>query len=202
MAVSYFKRFGFLHIPKTGGTTLLNHFKEYLTDLVIDPVLTHSCFIDVCNAMDKNKQLRWFALVRNPYDRIYSAFVFLKTFYPTTEWCTFKEMLVYAKTNTEDHILLRPMTFFICKDDIAKFDITIYYYENFNSSVSEIASYLDIPSVIKKNFRVNHVAQECSNNSGLKYSDIYTNDHELIALINEIYFEDFKTFHYTMLSTS
>lgn len=201
MAASYSKRFGFLHIPKTGGTTLLNHFQEYVCDLIIDPVLLHSSFSDAYKAMDKNHNLRWFALVRNPYDRIYSAFAFLQTYYPSSEWSTFKEMLVHAKRNIEDNVLLRPMTFFVHKQDLARYDVSILRYESFDKSVSKIASYLDIPNTIKKNFRVNYTVEECSIDHGLKYGHIYAKDNELLSLVNNIYAEDFKTFQYPIVTS-
>ena len=65
----------FLHVHKTGGTSI----KRYLLDLGPKSV-SHSRVKDIVKEIgyEKFKQYKTFVVVRNPYDRVVSAYYYMK----------------------------------------------------------------------------------------------------------------------------
>lgn len=73
--INYIKKFVFIHIPKTAGTTI----KSYLTDIRGNvQTIQHPHILDYMNTIDEIDNFFKFTCVRNPYDLIVSRFFYRK----------------------------------------------------------------------------------------------------------------------------
>lgn len=73
------KRCVFVHIPKTGGTTVNTILKEQM-DFQWKPIEKHFQLRDYYVWYPRTKNYRSFTLVRNPWDNFVSLFSFMQTF--------------------------------------------------------------------------------------------------------------------------
>lgn len=218
MIVDHDNQFVVIHIPKTGGSTMKDHFLNHCrfsTDTTQNKVIYtgmrqdgfDTCHIsckEVWEYIDTNKwphleKYTWYVVARNPYDRAYSAYQFLKYHhecyhvdYLNDEGVTFTSFLEGLGNGYHPTIHTYPMIHFASIKDIHRLSMNILHTESFDS---DFKSFLEIynfePQFVNANvFNVNF-------NDSFRYREHFSDTD--IDLVNKIYEDDFKTFGYQML---
>lgn len=190
--ISLSRKFVFIHIPKTGGTTILNHIHKTISEK-IDPFVCHASAKELALKIPHQKDFFWFSFVRNPYDRIVSAYLYLKNYAKVNTHDSFEMFVLDIEKNGHKYISTLPMTSFIGKDDILLHDISIYKYENFNANCEELMQKLNINNhYFTESFFVNHSIDNMQN----VYTSYYIDYPYIKSIIQRLYKEDFITFEY------
>ena len=196
MIINEHYKFIFIHVPKTAGTTLhfflkdLEGSKEYwghgdgydLAHITISQ-------LPICIPPLQIPNYYIFCFVRNPYDRIYSAYQFLreqinwqKDFYSFV-----KEIICTDKRQTLIH--LAPMVNFIKNNDFKP--QYIGRLESYNQDLEKIFQQLNITQKPINNLNVT---------TDINQNYIHNYCYFTIHIINKIYAEDFQVFGYEKLN--
>jgi hypothetical protein len=182
MIYSDSNKFMFYHIPKTAGTSLHTVLKTYAVGPHVDePHLTRvRSHVGVEPTWDKYKGSEYFsfAIVRNPYDRMFSLYNFLKRRRIIKE--TLEEFISKMDREPSQFKLLNyngvvPLSF------VGKFE---NLEEDFNFIANKInikERYKDLPKLFK-----------AVNNGNYKEQI----NNELKAIIDEKHHDDFINFNY------
>jgi hypothetical protein len=193
----------FIHIPKTGGTTIENLLKEndkmilyssFNNNLLPFPYnktsLQHQYYKTIykyknlCN-INFNNSLKIITIVRNPYNRIISGLFWDKLINSeSTQNEVYKKIQNYISNTHYDNHNIPQYKFIIDDNNIIK-NIKIFKTESLNEDIKEYGY------KIIKNFHV-------SNNTDYKK---YLNN-ESINLINIFYKKDFELFDYNMIQVN
>lgn len=232
------KSFIFVHIPKTAGTTFTRtiehnineHNKKVGTDkkirfyestCVIDEVdHSHLCIYDIQRIhthIDINIPI--ITIVRNPYDRIYSAFNFtstgagggrypnlpifsqgFKSFVKNSLRTLVQQQLDKYKKKQAQHCVgihfLPSYMFLTDKMGNMRLD-NIIHQENFDNELLKVIKLFDMElnkeSIITETYT--------NNPPSVEGQHINQYDDEMIQIINQIYYNDFKIFNYKMKSS-
>ena len=194
----------FIHIPKTGGSSLEKYFNvkfniplnkkslmstEDIRDFSDKPEINSSLQHLTYNTIIKYKDffkidmdnIKIITIVRNPYDKIMSDLFYLKKIdISSTKEEVYNNLQVYLKENYDNHIT--PQYKFITNDDENLIDnIVLLHTETLNEDMHKLG-YRDFN--IKMNMNPNDV----------NYQEYLNNDS--INLINEIYKKDFEILNY------
>lgn len=179
MALRHDKKLAFIHINKTAGVAVVTNFK-------MDIEGNHNTYeyykINYPGYLT-------FAIVRNPYDRLVSAFEFMK-YYDKANPAKSKYQNYYKNgfthfchTINKSELLLKPQHEFICnKNGNLMIDKLFYFEDNFWESLYELFNEVVEPKIYNKTERK-------------PYPDYYT--IETIELVYDNYKTDFKLFNYT-----
>jgi hypothetical protein len=196
----------FIHIPKTGGSSLelyfCNKFNIPLNDkslymlldeknknntIEIDTSLQHMTY----NTIMKNKEyfnikfedLKIITIVRNPYERIISdLFYYFKIYINTTPAEVFIIMKKYLYEKLDNHTI--PQYFFITQNKKLIPNISILHTETLKSDMIKLG-YTDFD-----------MHDNC-NKVKVNYYNYLNSDS--IKLINKLYHYDFLLFNYTQI---
>ena len=196
----------FIHIPKTGGTVIEEELRKQCTQRLYSGLrngdteypynnvsLQHQYYVDLYNGSDVldikfTPQLKLFAVVRNPYDRVISDLFFngLISKESTADYVSNIIRRHYLHRNDysiDGHN--RPQYKYVIdeKGNLVE-SIKIFKCEELNASNEEINKYLSVNIDIKRD------------NVNKDYSR-YINQ-ESIELINDFYKRDFTMFGYEM----
>jgi hypothetical protein len=198
----------FIHIPKTGGTSLEKYFSnrynislnnESLYDLISTEIqnkynvklesslqhLTYNTIMDYKDFLNIDMNcIKIISIVRNPYDRLISDLFYLNKInkYSTKEevYCIIQTYL----TEYNDNHVSPQYLFLINKDMTLDSNINILHTETLNEDMIRIG-YTD--------FNIN---ENCNPNKINSYD--YLND-DSINLINCYYEKDFTLFNYNII---
>lgn len=194
-----------LHIPKNGGTSIWQVLGK---PKGIDWTMTHASAADWRELLSHERYERAisFAVVRNPYDRLYSAWSYFAGDTPTSPtWPglethskivkansgpnqTFEYFLLNADIETWDHF--RPQCQWICNETGGGVDVThILKFESLNSQWEKFCE--DV------GFECDPLPHRNASSHG-DWQDAFT--PELIEKANELYAKDFELLPYEMLS--
>jgi hypothetical protein len=194
----------FIHIPKTGGSSIEEYFKrKFNIKLDEDSLFTavgerfnnvsyqHQTYLDLYNNKNIFKinynNLKIITVVRNPYDRIVSDLFFLKLINldsnPTQIFFTIRDK--YLKNKYDNHPLPQ-YKFLVDEKDNLIDNVIIIKNENLDQSMKNLG-YDDF----NIHTNVNKLIKD------KKYVDYLNNDS--IRLINRIYHIDFVLFKYTKI---
>jgi len=132
-----------------------------------------------------------FAIVRNPYDRLISAYEYMQDVNPTPQedFETFVKRLQYENINELDVVYKQQHEFIVVDDKIVVDNV--YHYENFNWET--IANKINENSINKIDYDLEHYNK--TENKINNYKTYYT--PELQKLVYKIYEKDFKYFNYS-----
>ena len=183
----------FIHIPKTAGVSLV---KAIYGDVTLEG---HRSFYFNSIALNiKNEVYFSFSFVRNPFDRLYSAYKFLneggmnhldKLAFQTflSEFEDFEDFIL----NGLNEKLIYQITHFIPQHEYLcdkSGSILVDFIGRFENLDKDI---LLLSKKLNKNIELNHH----NYNSKSDYREVYTN--EMIYKVNQIYQRDMDIFKYT-----
>ena len=176
-------KFMFYHIPKTAGTSMHSVFKQYGVSAHVNEfhwtrVRSHTA---VEHTWDKYKGNEYFsfAIVRNPYDRMFSLYNFLKRRRIIKE--TLEEFIKNIGTKEPSQFKLLNYNGVVPLSFVGKFE---NLEEDFNFIADKIKikeRYKDLPKLFK-----------AVNNGNYKEQI----NNELKAIIDEKHHDDFINFNY------
>lgn len=212
MLIDNTKKFIFIHIPKTAGTSIRETLKmscdDYLEELDNDlekRLFRHRRFRVIMNSkysIDKNfKDYYKFAFVRNPWDRTVSRFHYykdcgkkiIKVIPNLTEKmniymkCSFDEFVsLHSPQYRSKHPFLQHNQMDYIMDSKQKVGVDfIGRYENLQNDYDTICNTIGIPKIqLLHNNKSNHK----------HYSEYYT--EETKAIIGQVFKKDIKVFGY------
>ena len=204
MPTQIYNNIAFIHIPKTGGTSVSQLFpnSELFINKYLHVIKSEDHFLllhapaQLLKKYEPNLQFT-FAFVRNPYTRFISMFCMGKTLAVhnykisvegITQFC--KD---FKKSNFNEQVIFKSMTYFLYDKSICIVD-QILYYENFDDEIKKVFKLLkfveplEIPHT-NDNFYIDRN----------DYKEWYAKCPMLYSFVNEIYKEDFKHFNYKMI---
>lgn len=199
----------FIHIPKTGGSSLENYFsKKYKQDLNFSTLfgknnfkfllktsvtLQHLTFNQISMIKPCVSFSKIITIVRNPYDRIISELFFSKFINKNTTCSEIAAIIknlfyIYQFDNDilDNHI--RPQYEFILNNNknVLINNLIILNTENLTEQMHELG-YTDFENT-------NNVNKQMNKNKYIQYLN-----KDSINLINQFYMQDFEIFNYTMI---
>lgn len=181
----------FIHITKTAGTSVAKGLFDYLP--------YHYTAIDyrVIYGRDTFERYYKFAFVRNPWDRLYSAYRYLKSGGWNAEdrmWSQqhlsgyddFNDFVLrwLSEENIASHIHFRPQYQFVCDDSGKLLLDYLAYFETIAEDFEKIAGHLQLERHLK-----HHNASPVG-----RYQDIYDDDAR--SRVAEVYARDIELFGY------
>jgi len=210
MIISHLHRLVILHIPKTGGSTLTEYFRKLKNDqqlgddeLEITWGVRESDGLDLAHvsAQDVPERARgyqWIAVVRNPYDRLYSCYRYYLAYPDLHELyricmppdMTFDEFVREVHRSPERwSVHAQPMTRFCNREQVAQHRIHVMRTETLSQEFTSLLQMLGLPDAFEN---VNVACDDFDNS--FKYAAKYT--PETLRLVRDMYAEDFETFGY------
>lgn len=197
----------FIHIPKTGGTSLEHYFSQKFNitlnydslysdanpqnlDVKVNSSLQHltlDFIIKNANVFNvRTLDLTIISIVRNPYDRIMSDLFFLGLVNSNYSQKEITEAIKqYLNSDYDGH--QRPQYFYLVDDNTNLYsNVKILRTEQLNEDMKDLG-FTDF--ALKSN----------SNSHKLNYMDYLNN--ESITIINNYYAKDFELFNYTKFNT-
>lgn len=185
----------FIHIPKTGGKTILNSF--YGMEEHESFGHTNILFYKSIFGTEKFNLFFKFAFVRNPWDRTYSAFSFAKAggfgFSKDKELAKKISHLSFEKfiqnclsqDFIKDQVIFRPQHQFICDLNGEPLTNQVFYFEKFESECSLIKEKLGLYQPVSKK------------NESIRKKDFREAYNNVMAKkVNELYHRDIELFNY------
>ena len=195
MFISEKDKFIFVHVPKTGGTSMHIAFKDYYivgdrTDP--EPEEHHASLVKILNenmSIEGIEEYYTFGFVRNPWDRLVSGFHDFKQQRALLSGIEFKDFAInMAKGEGRYHELIRDVhfrpqyTFLDCAEKTIDF---VGKFEDMINSFKYVMNELDLPPLTLYKHR---------SSSHPPYQHLY--DDYTIAAVADLYKEDIKTFGY------
>jgi len=201
--ISYKKKFIFIHIPKTGGLSVRRCLRP-LVDEQNFSISGHSTIETLEKFLSRRKKecsnYFRFAFIRDPVDRLISAFHFLQNGGINKYDKEWSEKLGLKKYSFEEFVLSK-LDKLTLKKDLApvhflqqvyfisgsSFPINLFKFENLKESMLYILSFLGVePSLLK----MQHA------NRGKYNKNINRHlDNHIVNKIKEIYPEDFELYY-------
>ena len=199
-------KFIFIHIPKNSGTTMTKELQKVYknTQLLINCEREgmnngidkmHLYYDVIDNFISKNVLESYFkfCIVRNPYNKIYSAWNFIKKrhgYINVNDFIKYKlnKEFIYGKELIpgDARVHYRPQFTFVYDNKNNKFADFIIRYENLNEDISKM----------NEKYGLNIKLYD-DGNSQKSYINIL--NKESISKINTLYKKDFELFNYEML---
>jgi hypothetical protein len=197
----------FIHIPKTGGSSIEDYFTKKMNkklsvkDLysfdktVVDHSLQHLTLLELYQNKDKlkfniNNIKLMFTVVRNPYERTVSDLFFFKLINKnmSTKEVEKKLRRYLESNNTYDNHKIPQYKFLADSYDNINKDVKIIRNENMNEDMKSLG------------FNDFNVHKNVTFKNKLNYYNYLNNNS--INLINNYYQKDFEIFNYKMISTN
>lgn len=186
----------FIHIPKTGGTSIENMLKKHTKMTFFSPIPPPN--LKICPQHLQINDFRmllngchwdWqFSIVRNPYDRIESEYHYTaRMFYKNGGIANFSEWIINTIKNAQKNksILdnhLRPQSEFLDREvEIFKFECGL------NLIMSKLNKYISLPIIP-------HTPHD---NKSMRSKVSWS--LEALSLVNEFYANDFTQLNYAMI---
>jgi len=188
----YSKKIIFVHIPKTAGISVA---KAIFGDVSLEG---HRSIMFYKNLFNEDfSEYFTFSVVRNPWDRLYSAFKFLakgginihdRNAYEQylEEYKDFEDFVTNGLNKKMIYEIMHfiPQSEFICSKD-GKIDVNyIARFENLKDDISKLSEKINNPIELDHH----------NSNKKVSYKEIYTSD--MIKKVEEIYKMDIINFNY------
>lgn len=178
------QKWGFIHIPKTGGTSLTNILQ---TQPDTEKITGH----DSIRIID-DESLFVFTLVRNPFTRLQSAFL-----HGVRKGEYNPDFSMFLKTANMNELWLLPQTFYVNAGKTSKKQISyIGRYENYENDVKVILNKLNLKIDNIPHYNRNPIYEKHPNIKQQQYyKHLYTEEWQK-DWVRERYKDDFKQFNY------
>ena len=209
MIVIHEKELVFIHIPKNSGTEMTKQIQNTYEDAIvlrdceregvnvgIDKMHLYFDVIDLFIPKNVLKAYTKFCIVRNPYNKLYSAWKFIQErhgYDNVNDFIKYKlnEEFIYGKelTPMDARVHYRPQFTFVYDSERNKFADFVIRYENLNEDISKMNEKygLDVPLY---------------DNGNTQKSYINFLNRDSIIKINELYRKDFELLGYEMINAS
>jgi chondroitin 4-sulfotransferase 11 len=169
----------FIHIPKTGGTSLVTKLDNYHSDKYYNKNhLNMKYYIEKYPKL-LIKNYYKITIVRNPFDRLVSWWFYCKSLNLNEGKMTFKEFIIHRKGSTQLKYLFDENNN-ITIDKIIKF-------ENYQHEINELFK--------KCNLDIKMDIHTLKTNTNRKHYSYYY-DEECINLVNTFFKEELDLFNY------
>lgn len=188
----------FIHIPKTGGTTVLRMFGYY--SVPHEDMFYHiDDSFEYCHASaqlikskipDKYSKFYKFAIVRNPLDRLASEYFWKKKDHDIRSVdasdMTFKEFVKHLYMNFDkiQAQIHREKSHLIPQSSFILDDVEIFKFENINVCYDMLCKKYSVVKLEEKFNKTEHP----------DYLNIY--DKDTAQMVYDMYYIDFKLFNY------
>ena len=173
----------YIHIPKTGGTTIKNTLKEVDGNLSLP---NHSPITSI-----NSKDIFTFTFVRNPFTRFMSLY-----YHECRKAKDTIQLKKFVENVTDNFFLYMPQSYYI-NEDKANLSF-IGKYESFINDLNFILKKFNIQQTIPHLNRNPIYDKHPSLNSDKYYTEILSQEKWVIEWIRERYKNDFKIFNYGM----
>lgn len=200
------KEFIFIHIPKNSGTAMTKELQKIYKDTTflincdrdginigIDKMHLYYDVIDKFISKNLLDNYFKFCIIRNPYNKLYSAWNFIKKrhgYSDVNDFIKYKldEEFIYGKELIpgDARVHYRPQFTFVYNNENNKFADFIIRYENLNEDISKM----------NEKYGLNIPLYDDGNT---KKSYINLLNKESIIKINSLYKKDFELFNYEMI---
>jgi hypothetical protein len=199
--ISHSNRFCFLHIPRTGGTTIVNCLKSQVDDLQIIAPYHSSIEKTILNFKSVFNYFT-FSYVRNPYDLLVSIYSSIdsenKDYYKVNKLGFFDFIVWMAdegfkREENDFQPFYRTQTDYLSINNELKVK-NLFKYELLcnDSGTSNLLSIM-----LNLNLRLpKHIPLTKKSDRFFNYNEYY--DYKTFKLVNTIYKEDFKNFKYSL----
>ena len=199
----------FIHIPKTGGTSIENIAKKYNIEwgrfYNFKNILKHKITIPECSNWhlpiryykDSIKNNFLFTVVRNPYERVISQYKYIKQ-WDTKMPVSIGDLNKYIKLLKTKNLVGNNMSFEDChlipqieyfkNEDGTIHNIEILRFENLQTDFSNLLRKYNFPNM--------ELPFSNTTKDSVTVSDL---NRESLDIINDIYKEDFEFFNYLMI---
>jgi hypothetical protein len=182
----------FIHIPKTGGTSI---YKTLFGKVHRDHISL--LYFKSYDLKKFNKYFK-FCFVRNPYDRLVSSYFYIKNkndhYTPLLEDCTtFSDFVIALSDKNKREVFMNiphflPQTSFLIVDN-NKLELDfIGRFENINHDFNVVSNKLNIDQELIHSNKSKHNY----------YLDYY--DSKLLKIVNEVYADDFRYLPYDKIT--
>lgn len=194
MPIRFDKKICFVHIPKTGGSTIEKLFDiKNLWGTDQNGLFRQHYTISEISKFVDLADYKIFSIVRNPWERAISAY--FQKFNPASDPqlrkiigdLDFKEWLHKLRKIVDEEQYIGTMVHFRPQSDFVDERVKIFRFENFENTINNIENYL--------NFCPSYPIINTNKTSHSHYSEYY--DEESILLLEEIYKKDIEKFGYT-----
>tara|TARA_Y100000287_G_C14219655_1_gene355521 strand:+ start:1145 stop:1714 length:570 start_codon:yes stop_codon:yes gene_type:complete len=173
----------YVHIPKTGGTTIKNLLKEVDGNLSLQ---NHSPITSI-----NNEDIFTFTFVRNPFTRFMSLY-----YHECRKVKDTIQLRKFVEDVTDNYFLYMPQSYYVNED------------KSNLSFVGKYESFIDDLNFVLKQFNIQHKIPHLNRNpiydkhphlnSDKYYSQILSQEKWVVEWIRERYKDDFKIFNYGM----
>lgn len=207
MIVIHGKKLVFIHIPKNSGTEMTKKLKKTYKDaellrdcekegvnIGIDKMHLYYDVIDSFIPRNVLNSYTKFCIVRNPYNKIYSAWKFVHERHGHSNINDFIKYkldkdFIYGKEliPMDARVHYRPQFTFVYDDRKTKFADFIIRYENLNEDISKMNEEYGI-------------AVPLYDNGNTQKSYVKFLNEDSIKKINDLYRQDFELFDYDMIN--
>lgn len=177
-------KWAFIHIPKTGGTSLSSLLKE--VEDTYSPVVH-----DSVRVLHEKTNFFIFTIVRNPYTRLVSAYL-----HENRKNNTDIQFSEFIKNSNPNSLWMLPQNYFI-KSDFIKSISFIGKYENYKKDCTVILKKIGINKNIPHLNR-NPIYEKHPSLNQEKYYKHFYNEEWMKDWVREQYKDDFKIFNYGM----
>ena len=183
----------FIHIPKTAGVSLLKAIYGEVTLTGHRSFYFNSIILNI-----KNEEYFSFAFVRNPFDRLYSTYMFLKKggmnnhdrLAFETHLLKFKDFEDFVINGLDEKLIFQithliPQYEYLCD---LRGKILVDFIGRFENLEEDINS---LSKKLKKHIKLSHH----NHNNKKDYTEVYTN--EMIEKVYQLYKKDIDIFEYS-----
>lgn len=188
--INYTDRWGFIHIPKTGGSSVEAVVKDYNTKRFIN----HSPL-----KYYPNEDYFYFSIVRNPYTWLLSTY-FRNFKYNTNITITFYDYVKKASNNWS-RLPIPTQAYYIKEGETETRKVSyIGKYETLYDDINTILSKLNKPKLESLlDYNTNPFPEYMEIKKKKDYYLSFYEDSELLKFVNKYYRSDFENFNYNML---
>jgi hypothetical protein len=206
--VNFKHEFIFIHVPKTAGRSVHSSLLDAFNMEYSWPDNNLGGHVSSVNYQSRYKEeydkFFKFAFVRNPWDRLVSAFFYMSNHYIRPQCPFLKRERPHESFETfikEDlprfllHTHVRPQSFWVCDEDGEVNVDFVGRFESLNEDFKNVCNKLNAGNQ-KLKFTNRHDSRKNGHGAGSSkpYWEFY--DKQMVDIVGDLFFQDVKTFGY------